>query len=122
MQQKKILKGRVKDKQKNIHKENIAPSKETTTDFRNKSQLKWNTQDDLNHNTEKMKKELVFRQMNQRLCQNAEWEDLELLQNADLEDPELLQNEDQGLRVKSVREKGEAKASLRSSIFCCIGV
>lgn len=44
----------------------------------------------MNHITDKMKKELVIRQMNQRFFQNAEWEDLELLQNADLEDPELL--------------------------------
>lgn len=39
----------------------------------------------MNHNTDKMKKELV----DQNLFQNADLEDLELLQNTDLEDLEL---------------------------------
>lgn len=39
----------------------------------------------MNHNTDKMKKELV----DQKLFQNADLEDLELLQNTDLEDLEL---------------------------------
>lgn len=43
----------------------------------------------MNHNTDKMKKELVIGLMNQGLFQYADLEYLELLQNADLEDLEL---------------------------------